>query len=109
MPAPGDKVIRVGEPGRSFFQLRPGEQGISVFDPYAVDPPLADDEILQAFRSGSAVVVKLKDDIAAAALTVVPVPGAESLPQRLRDAHAEIRPGAGMTRTQLKQALRSLE
>jgi hypothetical protein len=109
MPAPGEQFSRVGEPGRPFFQLRPGEEGISVFDPFAVDPPLTEAEILQSFRPGSAAVVRSRDDVAAAGLTVVAVPGAGPLPQRLRDAHAEIRPGPGMTRPQFKQALRSLE
>ena len=109
MPSPGEEFCRVGEPGRPFFQLRSGEEGISVFDRYAVDPPLTEDEILQWFRPGSSALVKFNDDIVAAGLTVVPVLGAALLPQRLRDAHAEIRPGPGMTRTRFKQALRSLE
>src|SRR5947209_10083697 len=109
MPSAGEQFIRVGEPGRPFFQLRPGEQGVSVFDPYLVDPPLTDDEVLQSFRLGSAVVVKSMDDLAAAGLTAVSLPGAASLPQRLRHAHMEIHPGPGMSRARFKQALRSLE
>jgi|SRR4051812_19667197 hypothetical protein len=109
MPAPGEEFVRVGEPGRPFFQLRPGEEGVSVFDPRAVDPPLTEGEVLQSFRPGSAAVVRSRDDITAAGLTVAPVPGTGPLPPRLRDAHAEIRPGPGMTRPQFKQALRSLE
>ena len=109
MPASGEEFVRVGEPGRPFFQLRPGEQGISVFDLNAVDPPLTEDELLQSFRPGSAVVIKSTDDITAAGLTIVPTQGAEPLPLRHRDAHAEIRPTPGMSRPQFKQALRSLE
>lgn len=45
-------VVRVATPGQPAFQLRKGEQGISVFDPAAVDPPLTEDEILAAFRPG---------------------------------------------------------
>src|SRR6266516_4028547 len=109
MPAAGEEFVRVGEPDRPFFRLRPGEQGISVFDPFAVDPPLTEQEILRSFRPGSAAVVKLKAAIDAVGLVVVPVPGARALPQRLQDAHAEIRPGTGMMRPQFKRALRSLE
>jgi hypothetical protein len=109
MPSAGEEFIRVGEPGRPCFQLRPGEQGISVFDSYAVDPPLTEDELLQSFRPGSTVMIKSTDEITATGLTVILVPGADPLPQRLRDAHAEIRPGPGMSRPQFKKALRSLE
>ena len=42
-------------------------------------------------------------------LQVVPIPGAEPLPERLRQAHAEIRPGPGMARDQFKQILKELE
>src|SRR5947209_3019001 len=104
MPAAGEEFIRVGEPGRPFFQLRPGEEGISVFDAAAVDPPLTDGEILHAFRSGSVLVVRSITTLAAAGLTVVPTPGASHLPPRLQLAHAEIRPGPAMTRPQFKRA-----
>ncbi len=109
MPAAGEEFFRVGEPGHPFFQLRSGEQGISVFDPFAVDPPLAEQEILHSFRPGSVAVVKSRVTIEAVGLVVIPVAGAMGLPQRLQDAHVEIRPGPGMTRPQFKQALRSLE
>jgi hypothetical protein len=42
-------------------------------------------------------------------LQVVSIPGAESLPSRLREAHLEIRAGSGMTRAEFKQALREQE
>jgi len=109
MPTAGEEYIRVGEPGKPFFQLRPGEEGISVFDPYAVNPPLSADEVLQSFRPGSVVVIRSRMTIVAAGLKVVPAPGAGHLPVRLRDAHAEIQPGPGMTRPLFKRALRSLE
>ncbi|MFO0808011.1 MAG: hypothetical protein U0746_05270 [Gemmataceae bacterium] len=82
---------------------------MSVFDAAAVDPRLSADEILIAFRPGSALVVRSKEALAAAKLTVELVPGAEALPLRLQLAHAEIRPGPGLTRRQFKDALRSLE
>jgi hypothetical protein len=109
MPAAGEEFVRVGEPGHAFFRLRPGEQGISVFDPFAVDPPLTEQEILQSFRPGSTAVVRSKVAVDAVGLAVVSVPGAPALPRRLQDAHAEIRPGPGMTRPQFKRALGSLE
>jgi hypothetical protein len=46
-------AVRVTEPGRPAFQLRKGEEGLSVFDPAAVQPPLTESEILDAFRLGS--------------------------------------------------------
>jgi hypothetical protein len=102
-------VVRVVAPGRPAFQLRKGEEGLSVFDPGAVDPPLTDSEILSGFRPGSQAVVRSVQEIEGKGLLVIPVPGAAPLPPRLRDAHAEIRPGPGMTRDRFKQALKELE
>lgn len=102
-------VVRVTEPGRPAFQLRKGEEGISVFDPDALQPPLTEEEILDHFRPGSILVARTLEELRVKGLEVVAIPGAESLPQRLRDAHAEIRPGPGMTRRQFKQALTELE
>ncbi len=51
-------VVRGGSPGQPAFQLRKGEQGVSVFDPAAVEPPLSEDEILGAFRPGSVVLYR---------------------------------------------------
>src|SRR5437660_4054714 len=102
-------VVRVTESCRPAFQLRKGEEGISVFDLEAVDPRLTESEILDNFRAGSQVVVRGIAEIEQLGLRVVPLPGAEPLPQRLREAHAEIRPGPGMTRAQFKQALKELE
>lgn len=102
-------ILRVAEAGRLAFQLRRGEEGISVFDTEAVDPPLDDAEVLSGFRPGSILVRKSPADIRAKGLILVPLPGAESLPPRLRAAHREIRPGPGMSRPQFKQALKDLE
>lgn len=102
-------LVRVTERGRSAFQLRKGEEGISVFDLESVHPPLTEAEVLQSFRSGSQVITHSVDEIVAKGLRVVPIPGTEPLPQRLRDSHAEIRPAPGMTRAQFKQALKELE
>jgi len=102
-------VVRITEPGRPAFQLRKGEEGISVFDREAVKPPLTDSEILSSFRVGSLLVSRSQAEIEAKGLRVVPVPGAETLPERLRQAHAEIGPGPGMTRSEFKRALMELE
>lgn len=102
-------VVRVTEPGRPGFQLRKGEEGLSVFQPEAVEPPLSEAEIVSCFRPGSQVLYRSVEEIEAKGLRVVPTPGGEPLPQRLRDAHAEVRPGPGMTRAQFKRALSELE
>ena len=102
-------VVRVGEPGRPAFQLRKGEEGLSVFDLPAVNPPLTEVEILGSFRPGSQAIARSVDEIEAKGLIVVPLLGAEPLPQRLQQAHVEIRPGPGMSRAQFKQALQELE
>ena len=101
--------IRVTETGKPGFQLRKGEEGLSVFDTEAVEPPLADAEILEAFRADSQLISRSRDEIEAKGLVVVPVPGSASLPSRLCNAHAEIRFGSGMTRGQFKKALQEIE
>lgn len=102
-------IVRVTIPGQPAFQLRKGEEGISVFDPAAADPILSVEEILESFRSGSQLIQRSIADIEAKGLRIVPVEGADTLPERLRHAHREIRPGSGMTREQFKKALRELE
>ena len=101
-------LIRVADPEKPPFQLRKGEEGISVFDTDAVSPSLTEDEILAAFRTGNQIVHISSEQITAIGLAVERVLGAESLPPRLRDAHMEIRPGLNMTRPQFKQALKEL-
>jgi hypothetical protein len=107
--APTGRVVRVTELGRPAFQLRKGEEGISVFDPRAVDPPLTGAEILASFRPGSVLIERDVTTIEAKGLRVVPVEGAGELPERLRQAHREIQAGPGMTRNQFKNALKELE
>jgi hypothetical protein len=102
-------VVRVTEPGRAAFQLRKGEEGLSLIDLGAVHPPLTESEILDAFRPGSVLVAKEVAEIEARGLQVVSILGAEALPPRLREAHVEIRAGSAMTRAEFKQALRELE
>lgn len=103
------RIVRVAIPGQLAFRLRKGEEGISVFDSAATDPVLSVEEILASFRSGSQLIQRSIGDIEAKGLQIVPVEGAETLLERLRHAHREIRPGPGMTRDQFKKALRELE
>jgi hypothetical protein len=102
-------VVRVATPGSPAFQLRKGEEGLSVFDPAGVDPPLSETEILDSFREGSVLLVRLATVVEAAGLRVEFVEGASGLPDRLRRAHRELRPGPGMGRPAFKQALKGLE
>lgn len=102
-------VVRVVVAGRAAFQLRSGEAGISVFDPDAVVPPLTEQEILDEFRSGSHTLTRTVAEIEAKSLRIDVILGAETLPERLRRAHREIHPGAGMNRKQFKNALKELE
>lgn len=107
-PSP-PSIVRIAVPGQPAFQLRKGEEGISVFDMTAADPVLTADEILTNFRLGCQLIARAITVIESKGLCVAAVEGAESLPERLRKAHREIRPGTGMTREQFKRALRELE
>lgn len=102
-------LTRIAEPGKPAFQLRKGEEGLSVFISEAVQPPLTESEIVDSFRTGATAVTRTLTEIEAKGLQLVAVPGGEVLPDRLRAAHAEIRPGAGMSRSRFKQALQELE
>src|SRR5271165_6713843 len=92
-------LIRVSTSGASGFQLRKGEEGISTFAIDAVSPPLTEEEILESFRAGSQTLTRTIQEIEAKGLIVVPTEGADVLPERLRQAHPEIRRGPGMTRS----------
>ncbi len=74
-----------------------------------VQPSLSEGEVLAFFRPGSVVVYRSKEEIEAKNLQVFPIQGDESMPTRLRETHAEIRPGTGMKRPAFKQALTELE
>ena len=102
-------LIRVTEEDRPPFQLRRGEPSLSVFEEGAVIPPLSEDEVLGAFRPGSGVLRISREQVEHEGLQIVSVLGAEGLPTRLREAHAEIRPGLGMTRAQFKRSLKELQ
>src|SRR5437773_7588783 len=99
-------LVRVAEAGKTVFQLRKGEEGLSAFLLEAVDPPLTEAEVLENFRVGSVAVLRSEPEVLAKGLLLVPIPGIDPLPTRLRDAHVEIRPGPGMTRALFKQALK---
>ncbi len=101
----GDDVLRVVEPGKPQFQLKQGEQGLSVFDAKMVGA----DDILPNFRAGSQTVNRSMKEITDCGLTCVRTPGDPSLPKILQDAHMEIRPGPNMTRKQFKKAIKELE
>ncbi len=102
-------LVRVGEIGKPAFQLRPGEKGLSIFDTEAVSPELSQAEIVAEFRPRSVAIEFGRSELAETGLQIVPVIGRGDLPQRLRDAHAEIRPGDEMTRSEFKRKLRELE
>lgn len=102
-------LIRVADPARPAFQLRKGEEGISIFDTDAVAPPLTEKEILDCFRPGCVAVALAWDDIQNKGLGIVPIPGASSLPERLQVAHAEIRAGSRMSRAEFKKRLKDFE
>lgn len=103
MPEPS--VHRVYNAGKPRFQLRQGEEAISVFDAEKLTPA----DILPSFRPGSLIATHEISTIESFGLIVVHTPGDPKLPQLLRDNHWEIRPGDGMTRNQFKAALRALE
>ncbi len=99
------EVYRVVEPGKPRFQLRQGEEGLSVFDAGKVRP----EDVLPAFRPGSSVIAIEAEWLESFGLQVVKTPGESRLPELLQDNHAIICPGTGMTRKQFKQALKTLE
>ena len=75
----------------------------------AVDPPLTESELLSAFRADSVLIYRIESEIEEHGLSLVMVPGSDSLPERLRDAHREIRAGADQNRLAYKKALQALE
>ena len=107
MQAPGNPsaVHRVFEEGKPKFQLRKGEEGLSVFDA----DMLLDDEILANFRPGSRLTTQPLRFIESFGLKIKKTRGDGNLPQSLQENHWEIRPGDAMTRNQFKDALNSLE
>ena len=82
---------------------------MSVFDPFGVDPPLTEAELLEPFRPGSVVLYRTVAQITEFGLSLAVSDGAEFLPARLRIAHREIVPAPGMDRPAFKAALKLLE
>lgn len=107
-PRDGQKpalVKRVYEVGYPQYQLRQGEEGLSVFD-----AKISDADILGKFRLGSMIAVKSTQEIENNGLLVVQTHGdcAHLQNDELEDNHWEIRPSPEMSRGQFKVALRTL-
>jgi hypothetical protein len=98
-------VHRVYNAGKPRFQLRQGEEAISVFDAEKLTPA----DILPSFRPGSLIATQAISTIESFGLIVVHTPGDPKLPKLLQDNHMDIRPGDGMTRNQFKAAPKALE
>lgn len=101
-------LSRVATPGKKAFELRQGENGISVFHQKGLDPHISDAELLEEFREDSRIVKISYKDLIRMGFTVEWVEGDEALPQRLREAHYEIRPGEGMNRNAFKKKIKEL-
>jgi hypothetical protein len=104
-PGNPSAVHRVFEEGKPKFQLRKGEEGLSVFDA----DKLLDEEILPNFRPGSRLATRQLQFIESFGLKIEKTRGDWNLPQKLQKNHWEIRPGDTMTRNQFKAALKNLE
>ena len=106
-PEKPSAVHRIYVEGKPKFQLRKGEEGLSVFDA----DNLLEEEILPNFRPGSRPeYCKCRQFIRKLlVLKIEKTPGDSSLPKKLQENHWEIRPGDQMTRNQLKVALRLLD
>jgi hypothetical protein len=102
-------LVRVAEAGGPAFRLRPGEAGISVFDTEAVIPGLQEQEILSEFRPGSLLIGIDPRILEKLNLRLTAIEGAPNLSERLRRAHAEIRPAGELERHEFKRLLRELE
>lgn len=100
-----EEVSRVVEEGQPKYQLKSGEEGLSVF------AGMSDTAILgaAAWREGSSVETKKVSDIEAAELTLVQTHGdCDFLNEDGQDKHWEIRMAEGDTRNEFKAKLKSL-
>lgn len=104
-PRKPSAVHRVFEEDKPKFQLRKGEEGLSVFDA----DTLPEDEILANFRPGSRLTTQPVRVVESFGLKIQKTRGDENLPQSLQQNHWEIRPGDTMTRKQFKVALNAFE
>ena len=89
VPENPSAVHRIFEEGKPKFQLRKGEEGLSVFDA----DELVESEVLPNFRPGSHLITLQRPFIESFGLKIEKTPGDTSLPQRLQANHWEIRPG----------------
>jgi hypothetical protein len=105
VPQNPSAVCRIYEDGKPKFQLRKGEEGLSVFDA----DKIKEADILPNFRPESMVTTQQRKLIESFGLRIEKTPGDPNLPQLLQDNHWEIRPGDNMTRHQFKVALKDLE
>jgi hypothetical protein len=98
-------VKRVYQNGKPKYQLRQGEQGLSIFD-----AQISDADIRAKFKPGSKTDTKSVDEIEKKGFSMVQTHGDCDHLQNdvLEDNHWEIRPAPGMTRKQLKVALKTL-
>ena len=103
MPEP--RVHRIYQPGKPRFQLRQGEEAISVFDAESVAPA----DVFPSFRPGNLIITVEIAMIESFGLMVAKTPGDPTLPDILQENHLDIQPREGMTRKQFKAALRALE
>jgi hypothetical protein len=104
-PTNPSAVHRVFEDGKPKFQLRKGEEGLSVFDA----DKLLEEDILPNFRPGSRLTTQHCQFIESFGLKIAKTPGDSSLPQKPQENHWQIHPGDAMTRNQFKAALKMLE
>lgn len=100
-----EQVKRVYEIGKPRYQLRQGEEGLSIFD-----AKISDVTILAKFRAGAKIDLKSVNEIESKGLKVVQTHGdCEYLQDDdLEDNHWEIQPESGMTRSQFKAVLKAL-
>lgn len=102
------ELSRIATPDKKAFELRKGEKGISVFHQKGVDPHISDEELLRGFKTGSQIVKITTKELRDWGLTVEWVEGDAKLPENLREAHYEIRPGEGMNREAFKKIIKDL-
>lgn|GEM_PF-2755703 len=96
---------RVYENGHPKYQLRQGEEGLSIFD-----AKISDADILGKFRTGNKIEMKSIDEIESKDLRVLQTHGdcVHFQNDELEDNHWEIRPGPDMNRSQFKVVLKTL-
>ena len=102
-PTIPEAIRRSVRPGEQVFRLSSStDEGVSVFDAGEVEP----DEITPHLK-GEVKTIN-SELVEKHGLTLEKTPGAENLPENLRENHWEIKPGDGMSRNQYKKALKAL-